>query len=96
MAALTLREGCTGLDVDSLAAHVSRELPAFARPFFLRIQPEIEVTGTYKMVKGDLREEGYDLAKVHDPMFVLLPGGKTYQPLTPEIASKIASGQAGF
>ncbi len=96
MAALTLREGCTGLDVDSLAAHVSRELPAFARPVFLRIQPEIEVTGTFKMVKGDLREEGYDLNKVHDPMFVLLPGEKTYRPLSPEIATKIASGQAGF
>ena len=48
------------------------------------------------MVKGDLREEGYDLNKVHDPMFVLLPGTKAYEPLTPEIATKIAAGQAGF
>jgi citronellyl-CoA synthetase len=96
MAALTLKEGCSRLNLETLAAHVQHELPAYARPVFLRIQAEIEVTGTFKMVKGDLREEGYDLARVQDPLFVMLPGDRTYQPFTPELSTKITSGQAGF
>ena len=96
MAALTLKETCSALDVDSLAAHVTRELPPFARPVFLRITPDIEVTGTFKMMKGDLREEGWDLTKVKDPLYVMLPGSQTYQPLTAALSARIAGGAAGF
>ncbi len=96
MAALVLNEGTDKLDVASFSAHINKELPAYARPVFLRIQPEIDVTGTFKMVKGDLREQGYDLTQVEDPMFVMMPGESTYQPLTEELAATIAAGQAGF
>lgn len=96
MAALTLREGLTSLNLESFAKHVQKELPAFARPVFLRIQPEIEVTGTFKMVKGDLREEAYDLARMVDPIFVMLPGSPSYVSLTPELHNKIKVANAGF
>jgi citronellyl-CoA synthetase len=96
MVALTLREGLTTLDLDSFASHVQKELPAFARPVFLRIQPEIEVTGTFKMVKGDLREEGFDLERVNDPLYVMLPASPGYVPLTPEVHQNILTAKAGF
>jgi hypothetical protein len=32
----------------------------------LRVEPEIDVTGTFKMVKGKLRDEGYEPDKVAD------------------------------
>ncbi|MBX3707553.1 MAG: long-chain-acyl-CoA synthetase [Pseudomonadales bacterium] len=96
MAALTLEEGVTSLDLDAFSAYVNRELPSYARPLFLRIEPEIDVTGTFKMVKGKLREDGYDPARVSDPLFVMKPGSDRYQPLDPEFAAVIARGEAGY
>jgi len=96
MAALTLEEGVTTLDLDSFSDYVSRELPTYARPLFLRIEPEIDVTGTFKMVKGKLREEGYDPARVTDPLYVMKPGSSRYETLDAGFATLIAQGAAGY
>ena len=37
-----------------------RHLPAYARPVFLRLQGEVETTGTLKYRKVDLVKEGFD------------------------------------
>lgn len=96
MAAVTLAEGVTQLDLNSLGAHITAELPAYARPVFLRIQPDIDVTGTFKMVKGELRKEAYDLNRVSDAIYVLKPGSTDYEVLTTEFANQLASGQGGY
>lgn len=96
MAALTLAPGTTALDLEGFSQHVMRELPAYARPVFLRVEPEIDVTGTFKMVKGALRDEGYDLSRVRDPLFVLKPGSSRYEPLDAEFAAEIGRGTAGY
>ena len=69
MAAITLKSGLKQLDIADFSAYVARELPSYARPVFIRIQPEMEVTGTFKLMKGDLRREGYDLATVNEPLY---------------------------
>ena len=74
MAAITLKTGFKQLDIADFSAYVARELPSYARPVFMRIQPEMEVTGTFKLMKGDLRRDGYDLAAVNEPLFVMKPG----------------------
>jgi hypothetical protein len=61
----------TQLDLNDFSAHVVRELPSYARPILLRIHPEMEVTGTFKLVKGDLRKEGYDPDVIKEPLLVL-------------------------
>ncbi len=94
MAALRLREGVDELDLQAFTEYVSRELPSYARPVFLRVQGEIEVTGTMKMVKGDLKREGYDLEAVDDPLYVLAPGADSYRPLDANLYAAIASGEA--
>jgi len=96
MAALTLEEGQNELDLEAFSAYVNRELPSYARPLFLRVEPEIDVTGTFKMVKGKLREEGYDPQKVSDPLFVMKPGSDRYEPLDAEFAAVIARSEAGY
>jgi citronellyl-CoA synthetase len=96
MAALTLEEGVQTLDLDAFAGFVGRELPVYARPVFLRIEQEIDVTGTFKMVKGQLRDEGYDPARVSDPLFVMKPGSTRYEPLDAAYAATIAKGEAGY
>jgi citronellyl-CoA synthetase len=96
MAALTLEDGVTALDIDAFSDYVTRELPSYARPLFLRIEQEIDVTGTFKMVKGKLRDEGYDPARISDPLYVMKPGSSRYEPLDPAYAAVIARGDAGF
>jgi len=96
MAAITLKAGLKQLDVADFSAYVARELPSYARPVFIRIQPEMEVTGTFKLMKGDLRRDGYDLATVNEPLFVMKPGQPTYEPLDQQFLSKIRAGMAGY
>ncbi len=81
MAAITLADGVSSLDLEAFTQFIKNELPTYAVPVFLRIQPEIEVTGTFKMVKADLREEAYNTDKISDPVFVLPSGADIYQPL---------------
>ncbi len=96
MAAITLAQGQTRLDLADFSAFVARELPSYARPVFLRIQPEMEVTGTFKLMKGDLRKEGYDVGSIADPLFVLKPNAPAYEPLDQPYLAKLRAGTAGY
>ena len=58
-----------GVDLAALRRHLDRRLPAYARPLFLRIQREIEVTATFKHKKSDLVREGYDPASATDAIY---------------------------
>lgn len=96
MAAVCLAEGVSSLRLDALADWVNRELPSYARPIFVRQQSDIDVTGTFKMVKGDLRKEAYDITAIGDPVFVMKPGSSNYEPLDEEYLKVIQAGEAGF
>lgn len=96
MAAITLADGVESLDLTRLAAYLDHELPAYAVPVFIRIQPEIDVTGTFKMVKGDLREQAYDIEQFEDAVYVMTPGSTEYQPLDADLLAQIRAGNAGF
>lgn len=96
MAAITLNDDVAELDLAAFAAYVQKELPSYAVPIFLRIQPNIDVTGTFKMVKGDLRKQAYNLAEIDDPVYVMKSGEKTYVELDEAYVELIKSGQAGY
>ncbi|KAK9516539.1 hypothetical protein VZT92_024462 [Zoarces viviparus] len=89
MAAVTLKEGD---DFDCLHTYkqVVNYLPAYARPWFIRIQPCLEMTGTFKMKKVKLVEEGFNPAHIEDPLYFLDLEKKTYVPLTEDIYRAIA------
>jgi fatty-acyl-CoA synthase len=80
-----------GFDVKTLAAFLDARLPAFAQPVFLRLLPEIVVTGTFKQRKLDLVADGFDPATVKDPLYVRTDQG--YQPLTEPLYAKILAGE---
>ncbi len=96
MAALVLEPGLEALDAEAFSRHVTRELPAYARPLFLRVRSDIDVTGTFKMLKGDLRKEGYDPGQVAEPLYVMKPGSTAYERLDAAFADDIRMGQAGY
>jgi acyl-CoA synthetase (AMP-forming)/AMP-acid ligase II len=92
MAAIVLQPGAS-LDATALYAHAARHLPRYAMPAFLRLVPEMEVTGTLKQRKTALAEDGYDPARVGDPLLVRDDGVATYVPLTPETLAAIGAGR---
>jgi citronellyl-CoA synthetase len=96
MAAITLADGVDILDLEAFSQFVKNELPAYAIPVFLRIQPEIEVTGTFKMVKGDLRNEAYNIDQISDPVFFMASGSDRYQLLDDVMLASIRAADAGY
>jgi fatty-acyl-CoA synthase len=89
MAALVVGES---FDPTRLAERCDRELPVYARPVFLRLLPEIEVTGTFKHRKVELVKEGFDPAAISDPLF-FLDGERGYVPLDSELYGRIVRGE---
>ena len=64
----------------SFSDFVSKKLPSYAQPVFVRIIDELETTGTFKLKKNDLREEAFHLDKVNgDLVFVKKPGKNSYE-----------------
>jgi len=96
MAALTLKDDVQELDLEAFSAHVIEEMPAYARPVFLRILTEMDTTGTFKMVKGDLRKEAYHLDQVSDKLYVMKPGSTIYEALDSDFVELMNRGEAGF
>ncbi len=96
MAAINLEEGVDNFDLAAFSRYVQDNLPAYAVPVFLRIQSAIDVTGTFKMVKGDLRKESYNIDQYSDPAFVMRSGEQVYSALDAEYVQQIRNGQAGY
>jgi fatty-acyl-CoA synthase len=88
MAALVVDEG---FDASLFAERAARDLPAYARPVFLRLLPQIEITGTFKHRKVELVKDGFDPAVVSDPLY-FLDGERGYLPLDAALYDRIVSG----
>ena len=69
---------------------ISKELPKYAIPIFVRIQTlPLETTGNFKLRKKNLQNEGFKVNEISDEIFVLLPGNSYYTTLTKEIFQDI-------
>ena len=70
---------CDGQCDLARCTRISRaNLPDYARPLFLRIQPKIDVTGTFKQKKVDLVREGFNPAATSDPIYFNDPQAKAF------------------
>ena len=91
---LTRDNSAAGLDMKKFYQYVTAKLPAYACPKFLRIMPEMHITGTFKHKKTDLVKEGFDPNLISDPMYFLDTGKKQYVPLETHILQSIVAGRA--
>jgi fatty-acyl-CoA synthase len=57
------------IDLADIALRM-RALPDYARPVFLRVKKQLEVTATFKHRKHALAKEGFDPARIADPLYV--------------------------
>ncbi|MDZ7784661.1 MAG: AMP-binding protein [Halioglobus sp.] len=84
-------------DVETFVRIVDGELPVYARPVFLRVQRSMATTGTFKLLKGELREQAYHLDRVgDDEIYVRRPRGETYERLDADFYAQIVDGSAGY
>ena len=84
MAALTLAEGAA-FDGARLAEELKGRLPAYAVPLYVRLQQQVETTGTFKYRKVDLKREGFNAQLVSEPLYQLDPAVGAYLPMEPNI-----------
>jgi len=96
MVAFELDDG-EELGLESFQALVERELPAYAQPVFIRVQRSAKTTVTFKLLKGDLREQAYHLEQVNDdPVYVRKPRSTAYEVLDNGFYQQLLQGSAGY
>jgi fatty-acyl-CoA synthase len=57
------------LDLAAFRSHLVERLPDHARPLFLRVRDDLDVTATFKHTKRLLVREGYDPALIDDALY---------------------------
>lgn len=83
-----------GFDLDGLHSHIAASsLPDYAHPVFVRLQKEIETTGTFKQRKVDLVKEGFDPEKINDRLFFNNPKAGAFTALDATAHRKILDGE---
>jgi fatty-acyl-CoA synthase len=90
MAAIVARGN---LNLMALRDHIAQQLPEYARPVFLRIRKDNDVTTTFKQKKINLLKEGFDPSRTSDPIYFNDPQRKAFVRLDPALHEQINSGR---
>jgi fatty-acyl-CoA synthase len=90
MAAIVCDGKC---DLAALHAHLTANLPEYARPLFLRLQQQIDTTSTFKQKKVDLVREGFNPAASPDPIYFNDPQSQAFVPLDAALYRRVEMGE---
>ncbi|CAD5221387.1 unnamed protein product [Bursaphelenchus okinawaensis] len=87
-----------GVDVNTVITHIAERvvsrLPSYAIPLFLRICKEVERTGTYKLKKNVLRDQGFNPDECDgDGLYYFDAAAKLYKKLDYQMYDEIQSGR---
>jgi fatty-acyl-CoA synthase len=80
-------------DLDAFRRELADKLPDYARPVFLRLVPDLDVTGTFKLRKQELAAQGFDLHRTSDPLYFESPLTGRYETLGTELYQRILQGR---
>ena len=89
-----LARGDDDCDLSELYRHLETSLPDYARPVFLRIRKDLDMTSTFKQRKVDLVKQGFDPTAIADPLYVNDASTRAFVPLDAALYAKIMSGAA--
>jgi len=84
------------LDLTQLHAHIAALLPTYARPVFLRVCKEAQLTGTFKYSKTELQQEGYRLGAPSDELYFDDLAAGDFVPLDAKLYQRIQDGEIGL
>ncbi|XP_070375498.1 long-chain fatty acid transport protein 1 isoform X3 [Equus asinus] len=80
------------LSPNALYQELQKVLAPYARPIFLRLLPQVDTTGTFKIQKTRLQREGFDPRQTSDRLFFLDLKQGHYLPLDQGVYTHICSG----
>ena len=80
----------------NLYQELSRVLPAYAIPVFIRLISEADTTGTFKLQKVWYRKEGYNMGVISNPVFMLDVREKQYSPLDMDKYTQLMNKEISF
>ncbi|KJE97119.1 solute carrier family 27 [Capsaspora owczarzaki ATCC 30864] len=84
----------TTSQLDMLLKGVNARLPVYARPLFLRVVAEHDMTGTFKLKKSDLQKQGFDPKETAgDVCYFMSPSAKQFVKVDQALASQLQSGE---
>ena len=90
MAAIVAKDN---LNLTALRDNLARQLPEYARPVFLRIRRNNDVTTTFKQRKIDFVKDGFDPSRTGDPIYFNDPQRKAFVRLDAPLYDRINSGE---
>ena len=91
--ALVVPKDGVALDPRAFYEHATRVLPAYARPLFVRVAPQVDVTGNFKNRKTRLQDEGFDPARFADTLWFRDDVRESYVPLDASLRDDIVAGR---
>ena len=77
-----IMQPCAAFDPDALYQIATARLSPYAVPLFVRVWASPDFTASYKLRKVDLQRDGFDTARVADPLYVIDHAARSYVPLT--------------
>jgi fatty-acyl-CoA synthase len=81
------------LDLQAFRQYLVDRLPDYARPVFLRVRREMDMTATFKQRKIELVRQGFDPNATGDPVYFNDPAANAFVRLDPALFEKVVSGQ---
>ncbi|CAF1391201.1 unnamed protein product, partial [Didymodactylos carnosus] len=93
---VVIRNNEKPIDLKYLEKELKTHLASYARPIFIRLTDQIEMTGTFKVKKITFQDESYDITRINDEVYYLNSSTQTYQRLTNDIYIKINEGKIKF
>jgi fatty-acyl-CoA synthase len=81
------------LDLAAFRAYLINRLPEYARPVFLRIRTEMELTTTFKFTKSEFVRQAYDPGATADAIYFNAPGRDAFVRVDEALYDRIQTGQ---
>jgi fatty-acyl-CoA synthase len=81
------------LNLTALHDHLARRLPEYARPVFLRVRHNNDVTTTFKQKKISVVKDGFDPSRTLDPIYFNDPQRKAFVRVDAPLYEQINAGQ---
>ncbi|KAH0628960.1 hypothetical protein JD844_010628 [Phrynosoma platyrhinos] len=79
-----------------LYLEMQKVLPPYARPIFLRLLPQVDTTGTFKIQKTRLQREGYNPHQTSDRLYFLDVKLGKYLPVDECVFERIQAGKVSL
>jgi fatty-acyl-CoA synthase len=81
------------LNLTALHDHLAQRLPEYARPVFLRLRQDNDVTSTFKQKKISVVKDGFDPSRTLDPIYFNDPQRKAFVRVDAPLYEQINAGQ---